>query len=157
MIKRIFYITIILVSFNSFGQDIDELRKKISNSSQKELTSFIKQAKDQGLSLKDAEKQLILVGGQESELKKLRELWNNKPKDLEDLEIDDEIKSEFGKIEIFNKDSVDNNIEDEIKRFGSDFFNNKNIIEVPQLFVATPNDYRLGPGDNLIINLFGAS
>jgi len=25
------------------------------------------------------------------------------------------------------------------------------------LFVATPSDYRLGPGDELIINLYGAS
>ena len=25
------------------------------------------------------------------------------------------------------------------------------------MFVATPSDYRLGPGDDLIINLFGAS
>ena len=27
----------------------------------------------------------------------------------------------------------------------------------PQLFVATPSDYRLGPGDELMINLYGAS
>ena len=36
-----------------------------------------------------------------------------------------------------------------LKRFGSDFFNNKNIVESPQLFVATPSDYRLGPGDEI--------
>ena len=29
----------------------------------------------------------------------------------------------------------------ELKRFGSDFFKNKNISESPQLFVATPSDY----------------
>ena len=41
--------------------------------------------------------------------------------------------------------------------FGSDFFNNKNITETPELFIATPSDYRLGPGDELMINLYGAS
>ena len=41
-------------------------------------------------------------------------------------------------------------------RFGSYFFKNSNISETPNLFLATPNDYRLGPGDNLIVNLFGA-
>ncbi|MDA9374605.1 SLBB domain-containing protein [Flavobacteriaceae bacterium] len=46
---------------------------------------------------------------------------------------------------------------EEKKRFGSDFFKNKNIVETPQLFVATPSDYRLGPGDELLINLYGAS
>ena len=30
-------------------------------------------------------------------------------------------------------------------------------MKSPQLFVATPSDYRLGPGDELMINLFGAS
>jgi len=37
------------------------------------------------------------------------------------------------------------------------FFNNKNISETPELFIATPSDYRLGPGDELMINLYGAS
>ena len=74
----------------------------------------------------------------------------------EDLTDFDEIKSEFGETDLFVKDSLEIN-DDEIKRFGSDFFKNKNITESPQLFVATPIDYRLGPGDELIINLFGAS
>ena len=30
-------------------------------------------------------------------------------------------------------------------------------MKSPQLFIATPSDYRLGPGDELIINLYGAS
>ena len=52
---------------------------------------------------------------------------------------------------------VKDEVKDEVKRFGSDFFNNKNISEAPQLFIATPSDYRLGPGDELMINLYGAS
>ena len=42
-------------------------------------------------------------------------------------------------------------------RFGSYFFENKNISEAPELFIATPINYRLGPGDELMINLYGAS
>ena len=61
MIKKIIFITFLFLSFNSFGQDIDELRKKASASSDNELVVFIKKAKDQGLSLMDAEKQLILI------------------------------------------------------------------------------------------------
>jgi protein involved in polysaccharide export with SLBB domain len=37
------------------------------------------------------------------------------------------------------------------------FLKIKILLEAPQLFVATPSDYRLGPGDELIINLYGAS
>jgi protein involved in polysaccharide export with SLBB domain len=160
MFKRLVFILVLFVGFSSYGQDINELRKKASNSSDSELIVFIQKAKDQGLSLVDAEKQLILIGGKAKEIKKLRNLWNKKlPKsNSEDLTDSDEIKSQFGETEGFSKDSLDIKDEvEELKRFGSDFFKNKNITESPQLFVATPSDYRLGPGDELIVNLFGAS
>jgi protein involved in polysaccharide export with SLBB domain len=159
MIKKIIFIAFLFLSFNSFGQDIDELRKKASSSSQSELVVFIQKAKDQGLSLMDAEKQLVLIGGKADEIKKLRDLWNKKlpKKSKTDLDDSNKIESQFGETEGFVKDSLSQDVEDEVKRFGSDFFKNKNIVESPQLFVATPSDYRLGPGDDLIINLFGAS
>ena len=71
MFKRLVFIIILFVSFNSYGQDINELRKKASNSSDSELIVFIQKAKDQGLSLMDAEKQLILIGGKAQEIKRL--------------------------------------------------------------------------------------
>ena len=157
MIKKIIFVTFLFLSLNSFGQDIDELMKKASSSSDSELVVFIQKAKDQGLSLMDAEKQLILIGGKADEIKKLRNLWNKKLPIKSETDLDDsnKIESQFGETEGFVKDSLSQ--DDEVKRFGSDFFKNKNIVESPQLFVATPNDYRLGPGDDLIINLFGAS
>ena len=159
MIKKIIFVTFLFIGLSSFGQDINELRKKASSSSDSELVVFIQKAKDQGLSLMDAEKQLILIGGKADEIKKLRDLWNKKlPKKSEtDLDDTNKIESQFGETEGFVKDSLSQDVEDEVKRFGSDFFKNKNIVESPQLFVATPSDYRLGPGDDLIINLFGAS
>ena len=159
MIKKIFLIAFLFLSFNSFGQDIDELRKKASTSSDNELVVFIKKAKDQGLSLMDAEKQLILIGGKAKEVKKLRDLWNKKISEIEASkdESDDKIQSKFGDTDNFEKDSLEVDVVEEKKRFGSDFFKNKNIVETPQLFVATPSDYRLGPGDELLINLYGAS
>jgi protein involved in polysaccharide export with SLBB domain len=86
-------------------------------------------------------------------------LWNKKLPKKSETDLDDlnKIESQFGETEGFVKDSLSQDVEDEVKRFGSDFFKNKNIVESPQLFVATPSDYRLGPGDELIINLFGAS
>ena len=161
MIKKIIFVTFLFFSLNSFGQDINELRKKASSSSDSELVVFIQKAKDQGLSLVDAEKQLILIGGKADEIKKLRDLWNKKLPKKSESDLDDsyKIESQFGETEDFVKDSLsqDEDVENEAKRFGSDFFKNKNIVESPQLFVATPSDYRLGPGDDLIINLFGAS
>jgi hypothetical protein len=133
------------MSLSSFGQDINELRKKASSSSDNELVVFIEKAKDQGLSLMDAEKQLILIGGKADEIKKLRDLWNKRlPKKSEtDLDDTNKIESQFGETEGFVGNSRSQDVEDEVKRFGSDFFKNKNIVESPQLFVATPSDYRL--------------
>ena len=108
MVKRLVLVLLLFVSFNSFGQDINELRKKASNSSDSELIVFIQKAKDQGLSLADAEKQLILVGGKADEIKKLRNLWNKKlPKSSsEDTFNTDEIESKFGETDVFIKDSL---------------------------------------------------
>ena len=160
MFKRLVFVIFLFVSFSSFGQDINELRKKASNSSDSELIVFIQKAKDQGLSLLDAEKQLILIGGKAEEIKKLRDLWNKKLPKPTSIDPDnvEEIQSNFGEKEAFVKDSLEIKDEvEELKRFGSNFFKNKNISESPQLFIATPSDYRLGPGDELIVNLFGAS
>lgn len=43
------------------------------------------------------------------------------------------------------------------KVFGRDIFNNKNLTFEPQMNIATPQNYVLGPGDKLIIDIYGAS
>ncbi|MGV6846286.1 MAG: SLBB domain-containing protein, partial [Lutibacter sp.] len=41
--------------------------------------------------------------------------------------------------------------------FGYDFFNNPNITFTPNLNLATPSNYQIGPRDELIIDIWGAS
>ena len=41
--------------------------------------------------------------------------------------------------------------------FGFDFFNNPNITFTPNVNIAVPENYQLGPGDELVIDLWGAS
>ena len=43
------------------------------------------------------------------------------------------------------------------KIFGHDIFNNEALSFEPNMNIATPQDYRLGPGDAVIIEIFGAS
>ena len=43
------------------------------------------------------------------------------------------------------------------KIFGADLFNNKNLTFEPNLKIATPQDYQLGPDDELIIDVYGSS
>ena len=43
------------------------------------------------------------------------------------------------------------------KVFGRDIFNKKNLTFEPNMNIATPQNYRLGPGDAVIIDIYGAS
>ncbi len=45
----------------------------------------------------------------------------------------------------------------EIKVFGRDIFNNKELTFEPDMNIATPQNYRLGPGDAVFIDIYGAS
>lgn len=49
--------------------------------------------------------------------------------------------------------------DDDSKRkvFGRDIFNNKDLTFEPSMNIATPQDYRLGPGDAVYIDIYGAS
>ena len=153
MIKNFFAICFLFLSIQAFSQDIDTMKSVARFSSDAELTSYINKAKSNGLSLIEVEGLVNAQGASPSELQKLRTLWSagsvnsSSPIDI----LPDSPGSSLGNsgnTKITTKAS---------RRFGSNFFENKNISEVPQLFVATPNDYRLGPGDELIVNLFGAS
>lgn len=46
---------------------------------------------------------------------------------------------------------------DKKKIFGHTIFSNENLTFEPNLQIATPEDYRLGPGDEVIIDVWGAS
>lgn len=46
---------------------------------------------------------------------------------------------------------------EEKKIFGRNIFNNKQLSFEPNLNIATPANYRLGPGDEVIIDIWGAS
>ncbi|MBO5186083.1 MAG: SLBB domain-containing protein [Prevotella sp.] len=43
------------------------------------------------------------------------------------------------------------------KVFGRDIFNNKDLTFEPNMNIATPQNYRLGPGDAVFIDIYGAS
>ena len=43
------------------------------------------------------------------------------------------------------------------KVFGADLFNNKNLTFEPNLKLATPQDYQIGPDDELVVDVYGNS
>lgn len=46
---------------------------------------------------------------------------------------------------------------DSLKVFGRDIFNNKLLSFEPNMNIATPQNYVLGPGDQVVIDIYGAS
>ena len=65
-----------------------------------------------------------------------------------------------GAIEFMDIDSLiyyQNYFKDESQVFGRNIFNNKNLTFEPNQNMATPANYRLGAGDNVIIDVWGAS
>ena len=153
MMKYFFSVCFLFLSFHIFSQDFKTMKSIARFSSDAELTSYINKAKSNGLSLIEVEKLVNAQGASTDELLKLRSLWNSVEKES-NSELDifpNEPMTSFGETEIKEVKPP------KTKRFGSNFFENNNISEVPQLFIATPSDYRLGPGDELIINLYGAS
>lgn len=47
--------------------------------------------------------------------------------------------------------------EDKFKVFGQSIFANKNLNFAPNLNIPTPSDYKLGPGDEVIIDIWGSN
>ena len=64
------------------------------------------------------------------------------------MAIQNEMSSMYPDIEPQKKSS---------KVFGRDIFNNKSLTFEPNMNIATPQNYRLGPGDAVIIDIYGAS
>jgi len=153
MIKNFFSVYFLFLSFHIFSQDVEAMKSVARFSTDEELTSYINKAKSSGLSLIEVEELINAQGANADELSKLRTLWSagavNSSSSVDILpDSPGSSLGSSGNTKITPK---------KIRRFGSNFFENNNINEVPQLFTATPGDYRLGPGDELIINLYGAS
>lgn len=81
--------------------------------------------------------------------------------DLEYMQMQRELSSFMpDSAEIYDKMYLEQMMaEQEGKRkvFGRDIFNNKDLTFEPNMNIATPQNYRLGPGDAVFIDIYGAS
>ena len=74
-------------------------------------------------------------------------------------EGDDDFMQINDQVGMMLPDSLEYIYEDKGKRkvFGRDIFNNKLLTFEPNMNIATPQNYRLGPGDAVFIDVYGAS
>ena len=78
-------------------------------------------------------------------------------KEDEALEYRDELGKIIPDTAAIVKQYYDNKKTKAHKVFGRDIFNNKELSFEPNMNIATPQNYRLGPGDAVIIDIYGAS
>lgn len=75
--------------------------------------------------------------------------------DSNDEEYGDMQKEMNGLVPDSNR--LEKTAKDKHRVFGRDIFNNKELSFEPNMNIATPQNYRLGPGDAVIIDIYGAS
>ena len=147
------------------GMNPAQARQMAKNASGQQLAGYVQQAKAAGYSLNDVKSLLRAQGASMADIKQLEELWNAPEGTLQQgAAATETIQSNFG-INPFlagQQPAPEEEKDDlfSIKRFGSDYFKaqqQQTTETAPQLYIATPSDYQLGPGDELLISLYGAS
>ncbi|MDY0200666.1 MAG: SLBB domain-containing protein, partial [Tenuifilaceae bacterium] len=158
-------ILILLAIPNTIHAQQSELAKvdfstiKVDKLTDAQVKQFINRAKSTGMTMQQLEAQAISRGMPYSEVLKLRErivsldTLSEKTEDQSTKNTrETDQKTDFKIFEEEEKDS-----EDKIQFFGYDLFQQKQLTFEPSLSIPTPQNYQLSAGDELLIEVWGAS
>ena len=132
--------------------------------SDKAVIEYVKNGVNQGKSQKQLYQELLLKGVTKDQMLRIKEEYERQQ--AKTNEVRAEQKADTQRVNPEKRDDSEkaqnNNMREaapvgNIKVFGRDIFNNSNLTFEPSLNIATPVDYRLGPGDQLVIEVWGAS
>ncbi len=155
-IKNILIIFLLLMPLIMFTQDINV--QSLKSMSSEDLRTYLDQAKEKGYSLDQIKIIAKAQGFSDFDIDELERraegLALKSPTNNMSTETKSESTSVFGLSEISEPEET-MPIGEII--FGSSFFNNPNINSVPNLNIATPESYEIGPGDELAISVWGAA
>ena len=147
----------------SFALASGSFAQKLSD---QEVVQMAIQAKKSGASETEIAKQLIKQGATAEQLKRLRSQYAKQAEEKTLTTSPEGIISTSSRIRTNNAIHQDDLLGDTLvvkrdstikKVFGRDIFNNKRLSFEPQMNIATPQNYVVGPGDQLIIDIYGAS
>lgn len=128
-----------------------------------EVMSYVKNAASQGKSQQTIYRELVVRGVSTSQLQRLKAKYEQQKANAVARRGNDSVDTQRVNTELDEVRTKQNEypwIEDEqdsIKVFGRDIFRNANLTFEPSMNIATPVNYRLGPGDQLQIEVWGAS
>ena len=159
-------LTIMLIPSILFCQDISDLQgKKLKDLNDSELLNYWTEAQKNGYDLDQIKILARAQGVSELEIQEFETRIKDMTLEMKQDDDDDEVFDEKRLTSIFGKKIENKKVyseEDDFKMsnlpiFGSYFFNNENINSAPQLNIATPSSYELGPGDEVLVSIWGAS
>lgn len=150
-------------SYNIYSQGLysrDYSTIRVIDLSDSQIMQFISQLKSIGISDNNIEKTLIEKGMNIEEVTKLVQ----RSLKLNLIKMEDQLNSKIDSLSSVPRDSVTFRlIEDAMtilksRIFGEDIFSDKNTFTFqPNTNLAVPPNYQLGPGDELIIDVYGNS
>jgi len=151
-------IALFLCAEPSIAQQKKPLLTQIRNLTPQQQINYVIEARKRGYSLLQLEGLTKAQGATPEDLSILRAAWSDSQSEggveNQAQNTQDEEPPLFGNepdMFFFFEQEEESDI------FGSAFFANKNITETPQFYVATPAGYRLGPSDEITIDVWGAS
>ena len=166
---KVLLFVFLLIPLIVFSQDIKQLEavnvKSLDLMSDVDLKNYWDQAQKRGFNLDQIKILARAQGASESDIiefeNRIKKIKSNEKNDISDLnETQNEISSIFGlTVKESEKDQEEEMVlaSADLGIFGSSFFNNQNINSTPQVNIATPSSYELGPGDELSISIWGAA
>ena len=140
------------------AQETTPFLTQIRNLTPKQQINYVLEARKRGYSLLQLEGLAKAQGATLEDLSLLRTAWSDSQTGGVGEGLEENLQDE-GTLSFGNKSQMFDFFEEEEESdiFGSGFFANKNITETPQFYVATPAGYRLGPSDEITIDVWGAS
>jgi len=164
---RLLCCTIVLICFsaNLKAQDIlntkDLSTIKVDMLSDEQIAAYKQKLQDAGVSESQAEQLALQKGMPMSEINKLRDRLNNvnttstnrkRTRDNTNTGRTYDTSKRNNPYPLFNNEPYK---EPYKVVFGSNLFNNNNLTFEPDLRIATPQNYTLGPDDEVVIDVFG--
>lgn len=131
--------------------NIDEL-------SDEQIEIYWNKAQAEGYTLNQLEVMAKAKGMPASQISKLKQRISAlRFKDTSSTDTETTDASEISNVEAFGLLGGGEEPSEKNDLFGYDFFSNPNISFTPNLNMATPSTYELGPGDELLIDIWGAA
>ena len=153
--KRFLFLSLVIsfcVSSSVFSQ---ALPRDLNNLNDEEIYDYYNKAKAQGYTLAQIKAIAMAKGVSSSRIAEMEQKLSG----LKGKEDTSGVEQIDNALEIVKEGSSSIALSKEPKDplFGYDFFNNTNITFTPNVNLATPTNYQLGPGDDLVINVWGAA